>query len=477
VTEQWSHHKLSFENLMAQLRATAQKKMEQSPEVVCETFLLKAGGHGLNGASLEARTVARVLEQWNQLIGRPGDDRVPQPLARALDEAAAAVYDASERKLAEIVVCLIDQPSYHLGGAEEAIGCIRHMLQQDIEQQKALYQNLLRQTAEKFERIESLLLELQKCSGWFGRKGKISAELLELLQAYPKLRYQGMLVQRVLTVYQKMFVCTSVHLKEIDEFRDRLTELVKFLQDRSAAAPTRRECSGGQYLLPDGCQSLTEAAQRICEGLAPVDFLDLDQQVQSAIKKKFKSLVNVCTNKTKDMLKDLADLLQQQADLFVKTHLTQVTPGPDQPAPKPPATRAPAGQIGADVAEIYLDQHRTDESIVRDVAGIFNAAVMEFGQFQRVVDEEICFVAAPSGPAGDHFRRLTQKALPGVEVVSAPSTDEIVLLREQPNLPLAELPQLGSAGCDAYEKMTAIENFTPHSRTDIFEWTPIPMTG
>jgi hypothetical protein len=35
------------------------------------------------------------------------------------------------------------------------------------------------------------------------------------------------------------------------------------------------------------------------------------------------------------------------------------------------------------------------------------------------------------------------------------------------NLPLADLPQLGPVGLDAYRQMSSAEHFTPHCRCDV----------
>ena len=78
-----------------------------------------------------------------------------------------------------------------------------------------------------------------------------------------------------------------------------------------------------------------------------------------------------------------------------------------------------------------------------------------------------CVLAAPPGPAGDRFRALTQAALPDVEFAPTAGDDDILFYREVSHLPLAELEQLGPAGLDAYRQMSAAEDFTPHTRSDV----------
>ena len=54
-----------------------------------------------------------------------------------------------------------------------------------------------------------------------------------------------------------------------------------------------------------------------------------------------------------------------------------------------------------------------------------------------------------------------------MEFTPAGGEDDVLFYREVSNLPLAELEQLGPAGLDAYRQMSAAEDFTPHTRTDV----------
>ena len=58
------------------------------------------------------------------------------------------------------------------------------------------------------------------------------------------------------------------------------------------------------------------------------------------------------------------------------------------------------------------------------------------------------------------------------EFVSAASTDDIVFYREQHNLSLGDLPQLGAAAQEAYQRYLTEDRLPPHARTDVI-WRPI----
>ena len=76
----------------------------------------------------------------------------------------------------------------------------------------------------------------------------------------------------------------------------------------------------------------------------------------------------------------------------------------------------------------------------------------------------------PPGPEGEHFRALVGRALPDETLLAAPSTDDIVFYREQSQLSLDALPQLGPAAGEVYQQFLTLEQLSPHSRLDIVTW-------
>jgi hypothetical protein len=62
--------------------------------------------------------------------------------------------------------------------------------------------------------------------------------------------------------------------------------------------------------------------------------------------------------------------------------------------------------------------------------------------------------------------------VPEAVLIPAPSVDDIVIYREETQLLLSDLEQLGPEGREAYQQMSASENFTPHTRNDVPAWRP-----
>ena len=58
----------------------------------------------------------------------------------------------------------------------------------------------------------------------------------------------------------------------------------------------------------------------------------------------------------------------------------------------------------------------------------------------------------------------------GINWTVTSSKEDVIFYRELQEVKLSELEQLGPVAYEAYQQMTALEHFTPHSRSDINEW-------
>jgi hypothetical protein len=73
----------------------------------------------------------------------------------------------------------------------------------------------------------------------------------------------------------------------------------------------------------------------------------------------------------------------------------------------------------------------------------------------------------PDGAAGARFLELAREALPETALLPVSGGEDILFYREAFQVPLSRLPQVGPAGREAYERLTTVQHFTPHTRTDI----------
>jgi serine/threonine protein kinase len=465
MQEQWEQRQLGPNVLMERLAETSAHNLGQGPEelfsAIVEPFLQlhKISGQGRRRGSAEAslppEEVIELLEQFEQLLGRPQDDGLSEEPGRvgvALREAAHKLAQEWEQKFAEFPVRLIETPQYRLAGAEEVVRQMIATIEQVLQHHEPLSKELAGRAVETFARLRGVLAPppSKSAPGTFFRsaapvrKPLTNAEAEELIRGYPKALYQTLLLRQAGDIFLTLRGHLADQMREINFCRVRLGELLRMLEepaDPAATAPSRATI--GKHLLPFGCKDLRAAIDDCEQRLKPEALDELDGLMEAMFKKQFTALVNVCLTSA-NVLKNVETAMLQTAEAFVAESLG------DQ-----------------DVAAMFLEQHPDAADAADAIAGFYDEASPELPGERRSKGAELCVLAAPSGPAGDRLRELTHKALPDIEWQSAPGADDILLYRERSNLPLSELPQLGPLGLDAYRQLSAAEQFTPHCRCDI----------
>ena len=64
---------------------------------------------------------------------------------------------------------------------------------------------------------------------------------------------------------------------------------------------------------------------------------------------------------------------------------------------------------------------------------------------------------------------MAHRAISDAELIAAPSPDDVVFYREETQVPLGKLEQIGSEIQQIYRQMGTSEHFTPHTRNDV-DW-------
>jgi hypothetical protein len=259
VEEKWQEHGLTAEQLIGEYQQGCVKALHQPPESAFQAILgnvatalksltVKPAANG--EPALNVACVVEAVGQLEQLVGipeecrptpKPGEPSSYQPgtLETSLKELAVQVVDRYEQKMAELVVWLIEQPSYRLAGAEEALRQLRAVVEQALQAHEPMAQELQQRAAKVYQRILKLLENpsgtTPTASLWrqtFSRRNAngsspVIAELLELLRTFPKYRYHSMIMHHVTALYVSLRGLLSDQLREIDYCRVRLGELVE----------------------------------------------------------------------------------------------------------------------------------------------------------------------------------------------------------------------------------------------------------
>jgi eukaryotic-like serine/threonine-protein kinase len=235
----------------------------------------------------------------------------------------------------------------------------------------------------------------------------------------------------------------SDELREINYCRVRLGELLHQFEVSITVAEETAMPVIGRLVFPSGCADLGEAVQRFLGNITPELLAELDGKVEDMIRHKYTALVNICMTSA-NILKNVELAMLETAEQFAGSLFSETN-----------------------AAEMFLEQYPDQERAAEELGEYYDQAAPELQPPRPKQASSICLVAAPPGAAGDGIRGLVHNALPDLEIHAITSNDDVVIYREVPNLPLAELPQMGALGQTAYRQMNSADNFTPHTRTDV----------
>ncbi len=448
VQERWAQQELSAENFIDRLQVEAVRSLRKAAESVwgealkplAERCQAQPGGRPA-AVHFTAEEIATALANIEGLVGRPNDEpggEAPGMLTNLLREAAEKLTHEWGQKLAELPVRLIEEPRFRLAGAEESVRQVVASLEQTLQRHEPLSQDL---TARALEAHGRLLALSGLLPGPRAKSVPPGAEVLELLRAYAKARYQSLVMQRVTAAFVSLRGHLSDELREINFCRVRLGELLRVLDEPAEEAPADSRL--GRQVFAAGCQTLPEAVEHFLRGVGPDSLLELDVRVEAMLRQQFTALVHVCLTHA-NILKAVEQAMLKTAADFAGEQL-------------PPTT----------VSELFLEQQPEEERAAGEVAEFFDKAAPKLTPDKVSPAQEVAVLAVPPGEGGERLRELTRQALPDVEWQPAASADDVVLYREVANLALADLEQLGPQGRDAYRQMNAAEHFTPHSRIDV----------
>lgn len=468
VQEQWHILELGADCFIHRIQALVLKSLGKPPEGAFLAITEPLNRGSAQGAppgrrsrsesrGLDPDQLTEAVAQLEKLVGRPHEDHPqedPPQLIRMLRDASNELANEWSQKLAEITVRLIEEPEFRLAGAEEAIRQFVATIEQVLQHHEPLARELAEKAAEAHDHLRVL------CGGQ-PREGKnrprlTSHETMEVLKAFPKWRYQSMVLQHLAAAFVGLRGHLSDELREVNFCRVRLSELQRLLEEPPpgelslttlSGKPKRQEAAIGHTLFLSGCKNLHEAVDLYMSGITPDHLLELDTRMEEMLREGFTALVHVCVTSA-NILKDVyAAMLAVAAD-YAASHL-------------PPTS----------VAELFFEQFTDPQEAEGEVGNCFDEAAPEItvGRAPRgsTSPTEMTLLATPNDAASEQFKELVRSSMPQTEVYYATSTEDIIVYREKANLALTDLEHMGAAGHDAYMQMTGAENFTPHSRGDI----------
>lgn len=461
VAEEWEQLDLAPERFIPQLQDACLRQLSQPPEGAFAALLAPLETAAKPTSSflfrrtpdLDAREVSTALEKLEQLVGRPESgtttgQRRAAVLVDFLPEAAKPLFAEFEKKLVGFALRLLEKPGFRLAGAEEAIAQIHARLAQVIGHQEEMVGDLTRRSTDAHNRLRELIVHLQMAGG--RRTGALTPDIMEQLRSYPKWRYQLLVLRQVVQSCRKLQSRLGDILREVGFCRERLTELLRAFEQPIARSEAETSGGYGQGLLPGACDTFDEAVERILAEIPEDDLQVLEERSQTLIKQQFGTLRHVCQS-SGTLMKNLEAALQAEAEAMAHGRMKE-----------------------SDVAQMFFQRFPQDIEARTNLAAAFEDAYPELGRLQTNPGIEISYVGLSPGPDSERFIALVREALNDEEIETVPNTDDIVFFREIAHLPLAGLEQLGPAAREHYEHLQVTQDLTPHSRTDLTDWQPVP---
>ncbi len=481
VQERWQELQLGAEHFIGRVQEHCQKVLGKAPETafanalegVTQRLHALLADPGRRPSSpppeLEVLDLRDALRRLEQLVGKPSEELSDSPrvLPKALHQAAEKLAAEWSQKLAEVAVRLIEEPTYRLAGAEEAIRQAVKLLEKILETHEPIVKRLQEQSGEIFTEICTTLSQVEQQGSW-RRVQLTSKNVIDLLAAYAKTRYHSLVLGQVVGVYVSLRGHLSDTLREINFCRTRLKELRDILAagDPRLAPPSEDQepepalhAEGlalhgwGRLLFPIGCENLEQAVQMTQAGLSEEQLLELDSQIQEMLKREYRALVHVCLTSA-HITRKVASNMQDVAARFVDTLLAST-----------------------DAAELFLQQYEQEGNLDGEIESLFEEAMPDFsvGRINsNRARSEISILAVPAGESGNALQEKARGVLTDSDLVTTTTTGDVVFYRELCNLPLVDMDHLGLLGQEAYRQLLAIEHFTPHSRGDL-EFSPPPV--
>ena len=445
LTDQWAKYKLEQNAVLARFEKVARDSLREAPEVVFDAAIdtLRTRATGTN--KMDAMAGVGVLEQLLKMLGKPEGniDGVIPSIPLALEEAAKAACHEGDAQLSEIAASFIEQPQYRLAGAEEALGQIAERLKESIDVLESERKAKNKDVAETYQKVFNLIGGLNstsKLASIVSRKATITSDLIENLGLFARKRYHALLIDAALTFYRGLLSGIPDVLRDIAFCRSRLDTFAQEIGAQSAADPSAEP---GSLVMPIGCATLDAAADQFISALPPEDILEFDQNIQAHIEneKNFRKLVTICLKQEKGA--GFPPVLVEMAHEFLDARLENANP--------------------ADALARYRGEGHECLATLTDA---FDASTPGAKLITDQKPLEAAILAAPEGAAGDKLRELMSEANPDTQFIPAALNDDIVLFREWPRVPLANLQQLGDTALAAYQAQLGTEH-PPHSRTDV----------
>lgn len=440
LTQRWKIEELGAEFLVNRLQQTGEQVLGQKAEMLFNAEAQPFATRGWFARDPDPAKLWQAISRLQQLVGMP-DERAMQRTVGTLEHklnAAADVLTAEYApKITRLATTLLEHPDYRLVGAEEVVRQVNATIDGILQQYEPMSMNLSAQAMDSFYRIHAYL------NAERGQKAPKLEEVVECLKTYPTWRYQSLILRQVCRIYQTIKTHLVDQMRELGFCRQRLEEILAgFKRDRRDEFP-----ANDRLLLPPGVTSLEAALKTMQSSITPDDVRSFDKKLQTHIEKEFNALFNACVS-SMNMLGNLQNAIEVQAKVFLTPRLGS-----------------------ANLVQMFFARFPDMNAATQAMRWLNDQAAPPLKPSGPMTQTVI--LAGPDGEAAAHIQQLGQYALQPRPTHYLPNADEILIYREYTQVPLTDLPQLGTLGEDAYHALMGSQHGSPHIRCDVANWQEV----
>ena len=437
--EHWANTHLEHDRLLALLKAAGDDKLGFSVE---ERAQLIAGGISPNGWMKrlpEPHAVAAKVQELTAIFGPPRDHGEPGPLLEAIHLKCVQIKKHVVMDWMAMIPALLDTSTFRLAGTEEVV----RQLLVALERNRVAAQEHIADD----ERAASLAFDRLTNYGYQSKGGKKLgiAEFTEALTHYPVKWYAAAIAKQMAALYTHLHDVMLNRLNELSACRHRIQERH---QELLAEGKILASLTPTAELLPLGCETVEDAAQRYLQVLNDDDLNELENRFQEALTKQMGGVYETCVNSAEGPVAIL-----KQLRLTTQEYLDR---------------RLGDIDLYGMMKQRYGSTNAVGQAIVQSLLEA-EPKLVGRGPWAKA---EVCVYLAPPGPGGVPITQQATSVLPPTAVL-ADLPDEVVFYREHPQVPLSALDQFGPAWRAAYKSVPEQTQVSPHCRTDVTRWSTV----
>lgn len=393
---------------------------------------------GWMARSPDVNKVIAVLDQLGKVIGHPTGQKMPNSLEDSLRIVANDVALNGSSVITAAIHEMIDDPRFRLASAEEAIGQILTYLSVCRTECEAEAENSDRDARAAYEPLIAYIHPQP------GLKKPSATEIGESLRTFPLAQFQAGIARRAARLFEHLKSVFVDLRHQISTSRQRIEVVQKLiLADLEQPSPI----VDASFLMPVGCPTIEDAAQRYLEVLTDDDLHEVERLVQIGIEEQYGGLYQASVNSTVTP-EAILETVRSKARLHLNSRLGEV-----------------------DLAGMFTTKCGGHSPAIQVLANAYRSAKPTLVNTGPWTSHAITILGTPTGTGSDVLRQIADHAFPQDDkTVFADTPDEVTIYREYPNVPMSVLPQFGPAWEAAYQ---ATSDSPVHCRNDVTQWISV----